>query len=121
MPMNRRELVTIGGVLGGAALVAAKAEGQAPEGQPAPTPQPAEARGKVTLYGEGHTSYFTLSKMPEGIKTFYIDPRFNDRLGRLVLAAAEKGWEIRATYISSPVNDMAGPVYDVRVENFFVD
>jgi hypothetical protein len=116
MPMNRRELVTIGGVLAGAALVAANAEGREQEAPPAQPSQPSETRGKVTVYGEGHSSYFALSEMPEGTKLFFIDPRVNDRIGRLVLAAAEKGWVIRATYIRS-VNG-AGPVYDVRVENF---
>jgi hypothetical protein len=116
MPMNRRGLVTIGGMFGAAALVTANVEARAQEGQPAQPPKPSEARGKVTLYGEGHSSYFALSEMPEGTKLFHIDPRFNDRIGRLVLAAAEKGWVIRATYLHN-VNG-AGPVYDVRVEDF---
>jgi hypothetical protein len=114
--MNRRELVTIGGMFGGAALVAANVEGRDQEGQPAQPPQASATRGKVTLYGEGHTSYFALSEMPEGTKLFYIDSRFTDRIGRLVLTAAEKGWVIRATYLQN-VNG-AGPVYDVRVEDF---
>jgi hypothetical protein len=117
--MNRRELVTIGGVIGGAALLTANAEGRVQEGQPAQVPRPSEARGKVALYGEGQSSYFALSEMPKGTKLFYIDPKFNDRIGRLVLAAAEKGWVIRAVYMHN-VNG-AGPVYDVRVENFRAD
>ena len=112
MPMNRRELVSMGAVLGGAVLVATTAEGR-----PVQAAGPAEARGKVTLYGEGSTSYFALSTMPEKVETFHIDPRINERLGRLVLAAAEKGWEIQVTYTRSP-DGTAGPVYDVRIKDF---
>lgn len=121
MPMNRRELVTAGAMLGGAALMTTKTEGQAPEAQPAQIPQPEKAppekaRGKVAVYGEGNATYFALTEMPKGIKHFYIDERAADRIGRLVLAAAEKGWELQVRYIQS-VTEFSR-VYDVWVENF---
>jgi hypothetical protein len=111
MPMNRRELVTTAAAFGGAALLATKTEGQAPEGQPA---KPEKARGKIMAYGEGGTSYFELSEMPKGIKIFYIDQRYADRIGRLLLAAAANGWEIEAAY--TPSVNGPGLVYDVRAK-----
>lgn len=117
MALNRRELVTIGGVLGGVALAGAKSEGKSPHDQPAQEPKATEARGKVALYGEGTWSYFALSKMPEGIKEFQLDSRDRDRLGRLLLLAAEKGWEVQVWYTGIG-DDKNGPVYDVRVESF---
>jgi hypothetical protein len=117
MPMNRRELVAIGGALGGAALLAAEAAGQAVGDGPAPVTKVSEASGRVASFGEGSSTYFTLSKMPEGIERFGVDSRICDRVGRLVLAAAEKGWEIHVTYLSYE-GGKGGTVYDVRVKGF---
>jgi hypothetical protein len=114
MSMSRRELVSMGVVLGVAALGDTKAQGQVIQGD-----KPPQASGKVAQYGEGSSSYFALAKMPGKIEAFHIDSRINDRLGRLVLAAAEKGWEIEVTYTLFP-DGTAGQVYDVRVKSFVV-
>lgn len=112
MSISRRGLVSMGAAIGGVALVAAKPEGRTAQGA-----QQAQASGKVTSYGEGNSSYFALAKMPEKIETFHIDSRVNDRLGRLVLAAAEKGWEIEVPYMRFP-DGTAGRDYDVRIKEF---
>jgi hypothetical protein len=92
-------------MLGGAALVATRAEGrptQVARDADARPAQDAEASGKVTLYGEGSSSYFALSKMPEKVERFHIQSDISDRLGCLVLAAAERGWEIEVRYTRFP-------------------
>jgi hypothetical protein len=37
--------------------------------------------------------------MPEGITSFGMDSRVTPQMGRLLLAAAEKGWEVHVSYI----------------------
>ena len=97
MSISRRDLVRMGGALGGIALASAayrEAEAQEPnaEEQSPPIVESATARGRVILYGEGSTGpYFALSEMPEDVEQFGIDSRRAEPLGRLVLAAAEKG------------------------------
>jgi hypothetical protein len=120
--MNRRDLVRMGGALGGIALASAADRGaQAGEPgareEPAPPAGNATARGRVVLSGEGGAApYFALSEMPEGVERFGIDPRRAESLGRLVLTAAEKGWEVHATYIGNP--NGGGQVFDVCVKDF---
>lgn len=123
MSISRRDLVRMGGVLGGVALAsAAQRDVQADEPKardgPVEVAHPATASGRVVLYGEGGSApYFTLSEMPEGVKQFWIDPRRAEPLGRLVLAAAEKGWEVHVSYTHLPSGG-SGPVYDIHVKGF---
>jgi hypothetical protein len=97
MSINRRELVKLGGVLGGVAAMAA-AQGKGLADEPPEVGQQVTARGKVATYTEGFQPTFTLSEMPEGIKSFLVEPRVTAPLGRILLLAAEKGWEVHVTY-----------------------
>jgi hypothetical protein len=36
--------------------------------------------------------------MPEGVASFAVDERVAARLGRVLLIAAEKGWEVEVSY-----------------------
>jgi hypothetical protein len=106
--IRRRDLVRMGGALGGIALM---------PGRPVSVPYSANASGRVVLFGEGASSpYFALSEMPEGVERFEIDLGRAEPLGRLVLAAAEKGWEVHVKYIRFP--DGFGRAYDVSVKDF---
>ena len=125
MSISRRNLVRMGGALGGIALASAayrEAEAQQPnaEEQPPPITGFATARGRVILYGEGSTGpYFALSEMPEDVEQFGIDSRRAEPLGRLVLAAAEKGWEVHVTFQTvRGIPGASGRVYDVCVKDF---
>jgi len=57
--------------------------------------------------------------MPEDVERFAIAPRRAEPLGRLVLAAAEKGWEVNITFQQvRGVPGAGGLVYDVCVKDF---
>ena len=122
MSISRRDLVRMGSAIGGIALASAayrEAEAQQPnaEEQPPPITGFATARGRVIFYGENTSGpYFALSKMPEDVERFTIDQRRAEALGRLVLAAAEKGWRVRVTF--TQFQDGIGPAYDIRVTDF---
>ncbi len=122
MSIRRRDLVRMGGVLGGVALASSarrdvRADEPKAQDGPVPVAHPTTASGRVVLYGEGGSApYFTLSEMPEGVERFEIDPRRAEALGRLVLAAAEKGWEVHVSYIHFPGG--GGQAYDVHVKGF---
>lgn len=112
MAMNRRELVAMGMAASGMALAARGAEGQDRAGDGAEAP--GQIRGRVVLYSEGEGAYFALSNMPEGVEILWLDSRYAERLGRVLLLAADKGWEVEATYPRSPASP-AGPVYRVTI------
>jgi hypothetical protein len=118
MSISRRELVGLGSVLGGVAMAtAAQREGRA--GEQLAKNEPAAARGKVASYSEGFQPSFTLSEMPEGITAFGIDVRVAPQLGRLLLAAAEKGWEIHVSYtLLSDEARKSATAYGVSVKDF---
>jgi hypothetical protein len=122
MSMSRRGLVTLGSLLGGVAMVASVGrEGTAAEQQarddPAKRGQPATAKGRVASYSEGFQTSFSLSEMPEGVTSFAIDERVAERLGRVLLIAAEKGWEVHVTYTRVPGKGGASAYY-VTVTDF---
>jgi hypothetical protein len=120
--ISRRDLVRMGSALCGIALAsAAYREAEAHQSndkdESPPVPRPATARGRVIFYGESTSGpYFALSKMPEDVERFTIDQRRAEALGRLVLAAAEKGWRVRVTF--TQFQDGIGPAYDIRVTDF---
>jgi hypothetical protein len=116
MSINRRELVKLGGVLGGVAAVAA-AQGKGLADEPPDVGQQVSARGKVASYFEGFQPSFTLSEMPEGIKTFLVEPRVTAQLGRMLLLAAEKGWEVHVTFTHFKKSE-AAIVHAVGVKDF---
>lgn len=112
MPLNRRQIVKAGAVLGGASLVTAKAEGAQ-----IATAKQAEASGRVVSFGEGFSTTFTLSEMPEGIESFGVDDRIHERVGRVLLAAAEKGWDVHIWYYYVE-GQKSGTATGVRVDKF---
>jgi hypothetical protein len=123
MPISRRDVVrSMWGALGAAALVAAAPSGAwADERQgaagPDPAAKPSRANGRVTLYGEDSSApYFALVKMPEGIKKFTVTSFRPDQVGRLIIIAAEKGWEVHVTYIRGEGGE--GCAFDVCVKDF---
>jgi hypothetical protein len=124
MSISRRGLVSLGSLLGGVAMLAsAGREGTAAEPQakdaPARFGQPATAKGTVASYSEGFQSSFSLTAMPEGVASFAIDERVAARLGRVLLIAAEKGWEVEVTYTRFPGPGKGGAsAYYVTVKDF---
>jgi hypothetical protein len=114
MSMKRREFVGLGGVLGGSAL-AASARGQDAGDPPPQDAAPGKASGRVARFGEGNSTYFALSAMPEGVASFFLDVRSQERIGRLVLTAAERGWTLDVAYRKFP-DSTSALAFDVRVE-----
>jgi hypothetical protein len=122
MSMSRRQLVTLGSVFGSVSMVASAGRGgsageQQNTGDVTKVARPDTAKGRVASYTEGFRPSFTLTEMPEGVSAFGIDQRVAAQLGRVLLTAAEKGWEVHVTYTRFPGTG-GGSAYQVTVKDF---